>query len=58
MPESRAAIKARFQEALELFTAKVKQDSYIIAAILGGSMSYDQVWEKSDLDILLVGRSE
>ncbi|HEU5098350.1 MAG TPA: hypothetical protein VFU22_04995 [Roseiflexaceae bacterium] len=58
MPESREAIKARFQEALELFTAKVKQDSYIIAAILAGSMSYDQVWEKSDLDILLVGRSE
>jgi uncharacterized protein len=58
MPESREAIKARFQEALEQFTAKVKQDSYIIAAILGGSMSYDQVWEKSDLDILLVGRSE
>jgi uncharacterized protein len=58
MPDSREAIKARFQEALELFTAKVKQDSYIIAAILAGSMSYDQVWEKSDLDILLVGRSE
>ena len=58
MPESREAIKARFQEALELFTAKVKQDSYIIAAILAGSMAYDQVWEKSDLDILLVGRSE
>jgi hypothetical protein len=58
MPESREAITVRFQEALELFTAKVKQDSYIIAAILAGSMSYDQVWEKSDLDILLVGRSE
>ena len=58
MPESREAIKARFQEALELFIAKVKQDSYIIAAILAGSMAYDQVWEKSDLDILLVGRSE
>jgi len=58
MPESREAIKARFQHALDTFTDKVKQDSYIIAAILAGSMAYDQVWEKSDLDILLVGRSE
>ena len=58
MTESRAAIQERFQRALEAFTAKVKQASYIIAAILAGSMAYDQVWEKSDLDILLVGRSE
>jgi predicted nucleotidyltransferase len=58
MPESREAIKARFQHALDTFTDKVRQDSYIIAAILAGSMAYDQVWEKSDLDILLVGRSE
>jgi uncharacterized protein len=58
MPESREAIKARFQNALDTFTEKVKQDSYIIAAILAGSMAYDSVWEKSDLDILLVGRSE
>jgi hypothetical protein len=58
MPESREAIKARFQNALDTFTNKVKQDSYIIAAILAGSMAYDSVWEKSDLDILLVGRSE
>src|SRR6266545_3246063 len=52
------AIKARFQQALDTFTGKVKQDSYIIAAILAGSLAYDQVWEKSDIDILLVGRSE
>jgi len=58
MPKSREAIKARFQEALDTFTDKVKQDSYIIAAILAGSLSHDQVWEKSDIDILLVGRSE
>jgi uncharacterized protein len=58
MLEQREAITARFQQALETFTAKVKQDSYIIAAILGGSLSHDQVWEKSDIDILLVGRSE
>ncbi|HJZ46176.1 MAG TPA: hypothetical protein VKE41_03385 [Roseiflexaceae bacterium] len=58
MQEPQEAIKARFQQALDTFIAKVKQDSYIIAAILGGSLSYDQVWEKSDIDIVLIGRSE
>jgi uncharacterized protein len=58
MQEPNEAIKARFQQALDTFTSKVKQDNYIIAAILAGSMAYDQVWEKSDIDILLVGRSE
>jgi uncharacterized protein len=58
MYETPGAIKARYQAALDAFVAKVRQDGYIIAAILGGSLSYDQVWEKSDIDILLVGRNE
>jgi predicted nucleotidyltransferase len=58
MRESSEAIRARYQAALEAFVEKVRQDSYVIAAILGGSLSHDQVWEKSDIDILLVGRSE
>ena len=58
MHETPGAIKARYQAALDSFVAKVRQDGYIIAAILGGSLSHDQVWEKSDIDILLVGRSE
>jgi RNA polymerase sigma factor (sigma-70 family) len=47
-----------FNEALESFVAKVKQDRYIIAAILFGSLSHDTVWAKSDIDIMLVGREE
>jgi hypothetical protein len=58
MHETPVGVKARYQAALDSFVAKVRQDGYIIAAILGGSLSYDQVWEKSDIDILLVGRSE
>jgi hypothetical protein len=58
MQEPQAAIRQRFQAALESFVSKARQDSYIIAAILAGSLSHDQVWEKSDIDILLVGRSE
>lgn len=51
-------VRQRYQAALESFTAKVRQDSYIIAAILCGSLSHDQVWQKSDIDVILVGRSE
>src|SRR5262245_56305447 len=58
MLEPSEIIKARYQAALESFVEKVRLDSYIIAAILGGSLSHDTVWEKSDIDILLVGRSE
>ncbi len=47
-----------FNEALESFVTKVKQDRYIIAAILFGSLSHDTVWAKSDIDIMLVGREE
>jgi RNA polymerase sigma factor (sigma-70 family) len=45
-----------FNDALESFVAKVKQDRYVIAAILFGSLSHDTVWRKSDIDIILVVR--
>ncbi|HXF64810.1 MAG TPA: sigma-70 family RNA polymerase sigma factor [Caldilineaceae bacterium] len=49
---------ALFNAALESFVNKVRQDRYIIAAILYGSLSHDTVWRKSDIDILLIGREE
>ncbi len=51
-------VQQRFAEALESFVARVKQDPYVIAALLFGSLAYDQVWEKSDIDIILVGKDE
>jgi hypothetical protein len=51
-------VRRRYEAALESFVGKVRQDSYIIAAILCGSLSHDTVWEKSDIDIILVGRDE
>lgn len=45
---------AQFQTALESFVDKLKEDEQVIAAILFGSLSYDQVWEKSDLDLKLI----
>src|SRR6266852_95622 len=49
---------ARYNEALESLVGKLKQDRYVLAAILYGSLSHDQVWQKSDIDLLIVGREE
>jgi RNA polymerase sigma factor (sigma-70 family) len=49
---------ALFTAALDSFIAKVKQDRYIIAGILYGSLSHDTVWRKSDIDLILIGREE
>ncbi|MBP3964740.1 hypothetical protein [Paenibacillus lignilyticus] len=45
---------ALFREALNQFIEKVKKDDQVIAAVLLGSLSYDQVWEKSDIDLKLI----
>ena len=47
-------VQSRYQTALEAFTTRLKTDSQVIAAILAGSMSYDVVWEKSDIDMIVV----
>lgn len=49
-------VAGRYQEALDRFVEKVRQDPYILAAILMGSLSHDVVWEKSDIDMLLVAQ--
>ncbi len=48
------AIQRKFQEALEDFVGRVKEDRSVLAAILCGSLSHDRVWEKSDIDLVLV----
>lgn len=54
----KAAVRQRYEEALESFVARVKQDRYIVAAILFGSLAYDDVWEQSDIDMLLIVRDD
>lgn len=46
--------KQRFEEALESLVDRVKEDDHVLAAILCGSLSYDVVWDKSDIDLVLV----
>ena len=52
------ALRRQYEEALQAFLEKVQLDPYVLAAILFGSLAYDEVWEKSDIDVMLVGREE
>lgn len=49
-----AAMQRKFSEALDALVGQVRQDRSILAAILCGSLSHDQVWAKSDIDLVLV----
>ncbi len=44
----------KFVRALEELVAEVKKDKSVLAALLCGSLSHDAVWEKSDIDLLLI----
>jgi len=44
----------RFNAALEVLIEKVKRDRTILAGILCGSLAHDTVWDKSDIDLVLV----
>lgn len=44
----------RFNAALEALIENVKRDRSILAGILCGSLAHDTVWDKSDIDLVLV----
>lgn len=54
--QSQEVIEEQYREAVDLLVEKVQKDPYVLAAIVAGSFSYAQVWEKSDLDVELIGR--
>jgi hypothetical protein len=47
-------IERRFTSALDALVSQIRGDSSVLAAILCGSLSHDTVWEKSDIDLVLV----
>jgi hypothetical protein len=51
---NREIIERRFTEALDTLVGQVSKDRAVLAAILCGSLSHDTVWEKSDIDLVLV----
>lgn len=53
-----AELKERFTAAVDSFVSKVKDDPNVIAVIVCGSLAYDVVWEKSDIDMTVVVRDQ
>jgi uncharacterized protein len=49
-----AAVQARFRAALDGLVERLREDRAVLAAILGGSLSHDTVWARSDIDLVLV----
>ncbi len=56
--KSQDVIEQQYDDAVDSLVARVKKDPYMLAAIVAGSFSYAQVWEKSDLDVELIGRDD
>ena len=54
--QSQDIIEQQYREAVDALVEKVQKDPHVLAAIVAGSFSYAQVWEKSDLDVELIGR--
>ena len=54
--KSQDVVEQQYFEAVDSLVEKVEKDPYILAAIVAGSFSYAQVWEKSDLDIEIIGK--
>jgi hypothetical protein len=52
--ERNEEIQRLYEQALDTLIEKVKRDHWILAAVLLGSLSHDVVWEKSDIDLLLI----
>lgn len=49
-------LRRRFEQALESLADKLKEDRNVLALLLSGSLSYDVVWEKSDIDLMIIVR--
>ena len=51
---SESSTQRRFTDALDALLDQVRTDKTILAALLCGSLSHDTVWEKSDIDLVLI----
>jgi predicted nucleotidyltransferase len=52
------ALRRKYDDAVAALVARLQEDRTIIAAILFGSLAYDDVWEKSDVDMMIVSTEE
>jgi len=51
---SQSPVQSQFSAALDVLVEQVREDRSILAAILCGSLAYDTVWARSDIDLVLV----
>jgi predicted nucleotidyltransferase len=51
-------IREQYEDALEGFIEQIKEDTSISAAILFGSLVKGVVWEKSDIDLVLITKDQ
>ncbi len=58
MVNSEAELKKRYLQAMKDFVDNIKEDPNVIAIIMCGSLAYDQIWEKSDIDTKVVIRDQ
>lgn len=49
-------VEQQYYEAVDMLVERVKADPNMLAMIVAGSFSYAQVWEKSDLDVEIIGK--
>lgn len=48
----------RYRAAADSFVERLKKDVNVVAVIISGSLAYDQVWEKSDIDSTIIVRDQ
>ena len=51
-------ITKRYKDAVDSLVEKLKTDKTVTAVVLFGSLSYDKVWERSDVDMTVVVRDD
>lgn len=49
-------VEQQYYEAVDMLVERVKADPNMLAVIVAGSFSYAQVWERSDLDVEIIGK--
>src|SRR4051794_23218953 len=52
------AVREHYERALESFVERLKTDRNVIGAILYGSLAYDLVWPKSDIDMMIIVKDD
>lgn len=50
--------RERFEDAVATVQEDLEIDDHVVAALLCGSLSYDEVWDKSDVDLVVITTDE